>query len=87
MTSQFAACHPTNRMDEVPLVEIFKPVLIRVMGVGATVEVMSQRVFDSILVMGILQESQNMCNNKDRELTQYSSSLYMKGVMALPALV
>ena len=53
-------------MDEVPSVEIFKPILIRVVSVGATVEIMSRRVFNSILVTGILQESQNTCNNKEQ---------------------
>ena len=87
MMSQFVAGHPTDGMDEIPAIKIFKPVLIRVMSVGLTIEVMSRRVFNSILVAGILQGYQNMCNDKDRKLTQYSSSLYMNGVMAWPALV
>ena len=33
VTRQLAACHPTDGMDEVSTIEIFKTVLIRVMGV------------------------------------------------------
>ena len=80
-------CHSTNSMDEVSMVQVFEPVLVRVMSIGTTIEVVSQRVFNSILVVGILHKGQNACNNKDKKLTRYSSSLYMKGVMALPVLV
>ena len=88
MMSQFVAGHPTDGMDEIPAIKIFKPVLIRVMSVGLTIEVMSRRVFNSVLVASILKGNvNNTCNNKHKGLTRYSSSLYINGVMAHPALV
>ena len=54
------------------------------MGVGMTVEVMSRGVLHSIFIPSILKGGYNTCNNEDEGLTQYSSSLYMKGVMAQP---
>ena len=54
MTCRLAACHLTNGVDEVAVVQIFKPILIQVMGVGAMVEFMSQGIFNSILIMSIL---------------------------------
>ena len=56
MASQLTARHPADGINEILAVEIFKPVLIWVRGVGATIEVMSQRIFDSVLVMSILEE-------------------------------
>ena len=41
MTCQFATHHPTDGMDEVPTVEIFKAILIGIMGIGAAVELVS----------------------------------------------
>ena len=54
VTSEFAMRHPTDGMDEVTMVQIFKPILIWAMSVGATVEVQSRRVFHPILVTSIL---------------------------------
>ena len=81
VTGQLAACHMTNGVDEILTVEIFKTILVRIVCVGTTIEIVGQRVFDSILVVSILEEHQNMCTDRNRELTRYSSSLYMKGVM------
>ena len=82
MVSQFVRRYPTNRMDEVSSVQVLESILIWIMSIRATVEVMSQRVFDSVLVMSILWDGQNTWNVEHQGLTQYSSSLYMKGVMA-----
>ena len=54
MVSQLAMCHTTNGMDEGMVVKIFKPVLVQVMGVRTTVEVMSRRILDSVLIVSIL---------------------------------
>ena len=54
MTSQFAPSHMTDGMDEVVTVKIFKTILIRIVGVGPTIEVQSGRVFHSILITSIL---------------------------------
>ena len=52
--SQLTTGHPTDGMNEVSMIEIVKPILIRVVGVGVAIEIMNRRVFDSVLVMGIL---------------------------------
>ena len=57
------------------------------MRVGTTVELMSRGILNPIFVTSILEEHQNMWNNEGMGLTQYSSSLNMKGVMAQPWLV
>ena len=41
MTCQLAACHPADGVDKVPTVQVFKPVLVRIMHIGTTVEFMS----------------------------------------------
>ena len=87
MMSQLAAHHPTNRVDEIPTVQVFEPILIRIVGVGTAVELVGRRVFNPVFIMSILGTCQNTCNDGDRRLTRYSSSLNMKGVMAQLALV
>ena len=87
VTGKFAACHSTDGMNKVMVVKVFKPVLVWVMGVRVTIEVMSQRVFDSVFVTSILWNNQNIWNNGHTTLTWYSSSLYIKGVMAQLVLV
>ena len=85
MMSQLTTHHPTQYVDKVSLVQIGKPILIWVMGTGLTEEVMSGGVLHSILVTSILGEKdQNTCNNDQRRLTRYPSSLNIKGVMAQP---
>ena len=54
MTAEFATGHTTNRVDEVGTVQIFEPVLIRVVGVGTTIEVVGRRVLPTFLVTCIL---------------------------------
>ena len=56
MASQLATSHPTDGVDEILTVEIFKTILIGIVGVGVVVELMSRGVFDTILVMSILRE-------------------------------
>ena len=82
MTCQFAMRHPTDSVDEVPMVKIFKTILVGVMSVRTAVKLMSQRVLDPVLIMNILGIRQDTWNNGNRGLTQYSSSLNMKGIMA-----
>ena len=64
MTCQLAACHLTDGMDEISTVEIFEPILIWVMSVGATVEIMGQGVLDTIFVASILKPYQYTWSNK-----------------------
>ena len=54
MATKFATSDPTDRMDEIGAVEIFEPVLIRVVSVGPTVEVIGRRIFPTLLVTCIL---------------------------------
>ena len=53
--SQLMTHHPTDGMDEISTIEIFEPVLIRVVGVGSTVEIGHRRVFYPVLITSILQ--------------------------------
>ena len=64
MTAQFATSHTTDRMDEVATEQILEPVLVRVMGIGATVKVVRRRVLPTLLVTCILQTSQHTCNDE-----------------------
>ena len=54
MAAKFSTSNPTYGVDEVGAVQIFEPVLIRVMGVGAAVEVIGRRVLPTFLVTCIL---------------------------------
>ena len=54
MMSQFAACHLTNGVDEVSAIEIFKPILIQVMGIRMMIKVVHRGVFNAVLVASIL---------------------------------
>ena len=80
--------HPADGMDEVSAIEIFEPVLIRVMGVGPTMEVSGRRVLNPVLIMSVLG---NKISSHDTEpgwlLIRYPSSLNIKGVMAQLVLV
>ena len=51
---QLTPCHPTNGMNEVSSIEIFKTILVRVVGVGPMEEIMCRGVLDTILIMSIL---------------------------------
>ena len=54
MTTEFATSDPTDRMDKVGPIEIFEPVLIRVVSVGAAVEVIGRGILSTLLVTCIL---------------------------------
>ena len=54
VTCQFVTSHPTDGMDEIATIEIFKPILIQVMSVGLTIEVMRRRILNTVLVTSIL---------------------------------
>ena len=58
ITSQFAARHSANGVDEVPVIKVFKPVLIRVVGVRPTMEVGSRRVFNPVFITSVLRDIQ-----------------------------
>ena len=51
---KFATGYMTNGVNEVPTVEVFEPILIRVMGVGTTVEVVRWRVLTTFLIASVL---------------------------------
>ena len=55
VAAEFAMSHAANRVYEVGPVEILKPVLIRVVGVGTTVEIIGRRIFPTFLVTCILR--------------------------------
>ena len=54
MTCQLAAHYPADGVDEIPTVEVFEPVFIRIMGVGPMVELMSGGVLYPVFIMSIL---------------------------------
>ena len=54
MTGQLATGHTTNGVDEITTVKIFEPVLVRIVGVGTTVEVVRWRILPTFLVTCIL---------------------------------
>ena len=54
MTAKFTTSDSADRMDEIGPVQIFESVLIRVVGVGATIEVIGRRVLPTFLVTCIL---------------------------------
>ena len=75
-------------MDEITTVKVIEAVLIRIVGVGPMIEIVSRRVFYPILITSILERlSIHMEQQRCKKLTWYSSSLYIKGVMAQPWLV
>ena len=55
VVSQFAASHATDGMNKVATEQIFKSVLIWVVGVGTTVEVVSRRILSTFLVASVLR--------------------------------
>ena len=70
MTGEFMMSHPlshpTDGMDKIMMVEIFKTVLVRVVGVGMTIEVVCQRILDTILIVSILPRGKNTWDNSGR---------------------
>ena len=64
VTSKLVVGHPVNGVNEIPMIKIFKAILIRVMSIGTTIKVQSRRVFDSVLVASILSNDQHMWNDE-----------------------
>ena len=58
MMCQLTASHLTDGMDEVSVIKVFKPILIRVMGVGPTMEIGRRRAFNPVLITSILENRQ-----------------------------
>ena len=54
VATEFTPSDPTYRVNEIGPVQIFEPVLIRVMGVRTTIKVVSRRIFPAFLVSSIL---------------------------------
>ena len=54
VTAKLATSYAADRMDEVGPVEVFKPVLVWVVGVRTTIEIVGRRVFPTFLVTCIL---------------------------------
>ena len=69
MTGEFVTSHTTNGVDEVAAVEVLEPVLIRVMGVGTTIEVVRRRIFMAFLITCILKDSISTCATMDKKGT------------------
>ena len=54
MAAKLATSDPTDRVDEIGPVEIFKSVLVRIVSVGPTIEIVGGRVLPTLLVTCIL---------------------------------
>ena len=54
VATKFATGDPTYRMNKVGAIEVLKPVLVRVMGVGSTIEIVGRRIFPTFLITCIL---------------------------------
>ena len=64
MAAKLAAGHTADSMDEVGPVEIFKPVLVRIVSVGLTVKVVRRRILAALLITCILRPNQYTCNEE-----------------------
>ena len=65
VTCEFATSHLADGMDEIMTIEIFKSILVGIVGVGTTIKLVCQRIFDTVLVVSVLRRRQNMCYNED----------------------
>ena len=54
VTTEFMTSDPADRVDKVGPVKVLKPVLVRVMSIGATIEIVGRRVFLTFLVTCVL---------------------------------
>ena len=54
MTTKLATSDSANRVDKVGPVKVLEPVLVRIMGVGPTIEIVSRRILPTLLVTCIL---------------------------------
>ena len=82
MTSQLAARHPTQGMDEVLPVKVGESVLVQVVGIRPRKEVMGRRILHPILIMSILKDVKTRITITTKGLTRYASSLNINGVIA-----
>ena len=55
VTAQLSTRHTADGMDEIAAVQIFKPVLVQVVGIGMTVEIVGRRIFSTLLVTSVLR--------------------------------
>ena len=67
MTAELTARHATDGVDEVPTEQILKPVLVRVMCIGTTVEVVGRGIFTAFFITSVLRRVQYTCNDKLRK--------------------
>ena len=68
--------HTTDGVDEVAAVKIFEPVLVWIVGVGATVKVYRRRVLTTLLITSILQEHSVHVGQRARRT--YMVTLFVK---------
>ena len=54
VVSQLAMSHLADRMDEIPTVQVFEPIFVRIVRIGSTIELMGRRVLNPLLIMSIL---------------------------------
>ena len=54
VTAELTASHPADRVNEVGTIEVFKPILVRVVGIGTAVELIGRRILPTLLVTCIL---------------------------------
>ena len=54
VATELATSHTADRVNKVCPIQVFEPVLIRVVGVGTAVELVGRRVFPTFLVTCIL---------------------------------
>ena len=67
VAGEFMTDHTTDGMDEVSMVEIFKPVLIRVVGIGTKIELVCRRILPAFLVTSVLWNIQYTRKDKVRK--------------------
>ena len=54
MLGKLTTSYSANGVDKVPVIKVLKPILIRVVSVGATIKVHGRRVLHPVLVTSIL---------------------------------
>ena len=55
VAAEFTTSHTTDRVDKVGPVQVFEPVLVRVVCVGTTVEIVRRRILPTFLITCILR--------------------------------
>ena len=54
VVSQLVMSHLADCMDEIPTVQVFEPIFVRIVRIGSTIELMGRRVLNPLLIMSIL---------------------------------